>query len=160
MHLAVLTTIALITSADHGVTTYSSPPLLWLKGAHVRWDLNGSAFSIKAESGKSVYELRYLPFVLLNTRPDRRKVEKLQGTMNFWSTNRLISMHLVKPRQGRRLSREKLITLDEKDYVSCIINCPERPEYNVYIQFDRAAMTYRKTLVDVKRLFARIDFRK
>ena len=76
--------------------------------------------------------------------------------MNFWATSRLIAMHLVTQKQARALPSQKLIILNEKDYISAIINCPERPSYNIYIQINRSVVSNKATVVEIQRLFDRI----
>ncbi len=146
--------------SPHATKNYTSPRLDWLNGAHVHWDLRGSRFSIVSQEDTSYYGRRYLDFVLTRDPAGAGKRQTFEGSMNFWSTNRLVAMQLITRQQSRRLTQIKRIPLAEKDYLSEVINCPERSNYNLYIQFDRSSFSDTRTLAQVQRLFSRISLRK
>lgn len=140
---------------------YVSPPLDWLNGARVHWDLRHSAYSIRTEGGNMPYRKRYMEFDLTLDTKGAKTHPAMRGSMNFWSTNRLlIGMHLINPNQARNLGHLKRIRLNESGFVSEVVNCPARPSYNLYIEVDRSAIPNKSAQAELERLFSHISLSK
>ena len=140
--------------------SYISPPLVWLKGERIHWTLEGSPYSILGECGDSPYSRRYMSFTLKHKRENSLKSRKLEGQFNFWSTNRLLSMHLITPVQTQSIRSGKRIQFSEKNFLSAVLNSSARSDYNLYVQIDCSSLRNKETRAEIINLLSRINLRK
>ena len=147
-------------SASASSKSYISPPLVWLKGERIRWNLEGSPYSVGGESGDSPYRRRYMEFTVTRKPQKSLGTQTFQGQFNFWSTNRLLTMHLITPEQSQSIRSGRKIQFGEKNILSIVLNSSTRSDYNLYVQLDCSPARGKKAREELVNLLSRISLSK
>ena len=101
-----------------------SPPIAWLDDRRLEWSLADTRLDVKAEFPgiEKRFRGRFMSFSLLSTGRNGKKSTYEEGTLNFWTTKRLLMVKIINRSQARLLAdRTRIYPIIGPDFI-CVVH--------------------------------------